>query len=328
VAVHLQLQREELETALLPFGVGRIQELRGLPEGSINPNHRVVTDTGVFFARLSTHRSAADLAFEASLLDELRNDGLAVLPPRRTSDGRTSIPLRGGAVTLFAWAAGEHVAANAVSERHLWELGRVLGRLRQLGGGFAPRRENPYGPATVRDWLDELQASGGRGDAEVAAALPMLQQGIERSQDLAATDWGVIHADLFRDNVLWLGERISALLDFEMACTAPAALDPAVTLLDWCWEDDDAPRGAFSAARVRALGDGYRNTAGRSAVAPEALAAALCFAASRFTLSRLRDFHFATLPPEALARKDWREMRERLRCALALGERGIADLWG
>ncbi len=326
MAVHVQLGREELETALLPYGVGRLRELRALPEGSINTNHRLVTEQGVFFARLSTHRSDADLAFEAALLDELRAEGLAVLPPRRTGDGRPWVPLRGGALSLFVWTAGEHAASTAVTERHLWELGRVLGRLRRLGAGFALMRENPYGPAVVRGWLEELQASAGRGDAEVAAALPMLQAGLERASVLAATDWGVIHADLFRDNVLWLGDRISALLDFEMACTAPAALDPAVAMLDWCWEGE--AEGDFSTARVRALGEGYRNAAGRAAVEPAALAAALCFAACRFTLSRLRDFHFSTLPPEALTRKDWREMRERLRSALALGETGLAVLWG
>ena len=99
-------------------------------------------------------------------------------------------------------------------------------------------------------------------------------------------------------------------------------------MLDWCWEDSTAPLGEFSGARVRALGEGYRNAAGHSAIAPAALAAALCFAACRFTLSRLRDFHFSPLPPEALARKDWREMRERLRAALALGEQGVQRLWG
>jgi homoserine kinase type II len=302
--------------------VGRIQELRGIPEGSINTNHRVVTDGGAFFARLSIHTSV-DLAFEARLLDELRLEGMSVLPPRRTAGGDAWVPLRGGALSLFEWAAGEHVGTDSVSERHLWELGRILGRLRRLGAGFGARRENPYGFATVRRWLDELVASGGRGEAEVAAALPLLQLGLDRADGLAATDCGVIHADLFRDNVLWLGDRVSALLDFEMACTAPAALDPAVAMLDWCWEGN-----TFSPARVRSLGEGYRNAAEPSTLAPAALAAALGFAACRFTLSRLRDFHFATLPPEALLRKDWREMRDRLRRALELGEAGLAELWG
>jgi homoserine kinase type II len=322
MAVRVQLSKEELEAALVPFGVGRIRELRPIPQGSINTNHRVVTEGGAFFARLSTH-AVADLEFEAGLLDALKAEGMAVLPPRRTSGGEEWVPLRGGALSLFPWAAGEHVALAEVSERHLWELGRVLGRLNRLGGGFPLRRENPFGPATVRGWLEELVASGGRGEEEVAAALPMLRQGLDRAAGLAAADCGVIHADLFRDNVLWLGERIAALLDFEMACTAPAALDPAVAMLDWCWWD-----GGYAPARVRALGEGYRNTAGPAAVEPAALAAALGYVACRFTLSRLRDFHFSPLPPEALTRKDWREMRDRLQRALELGEKGLAELWG
>jgi homoserine kinase type II len=257
------------------------------------------------------------------VVDELRRDGLAVVSPRRISGGQAWVPLRGGALSLFDWTAGEHVTASGVTERHLWELGRVLGRLHRLGAGFAPPRENPFGPTTVRDWLDRLVASGGQGEAEVAAALPLLQLGLDRADELAGADCGVIHADLFRDNVLWLGDRVSAILDFEMACVAPAALDPAVAMLDWCWEDAD-----YSPARVRALGEGYRNAAERSTFPPAELSPALCFVACRFTLSRLRDFHFSKLPPEALTRKDWREMRDRLQRALALGEKGLGELWG
>lgn len=324
MAVHVQLGAAELEEALRPFGVGHVRAVRGLPEGSINTNHRVDTEQGAFFARLSFGRKGEDVAFEADLLDGLRQARLPVVAARRTATGDPALPFRGGLLSLFPWAAGEHVGAAAVGQPHLWELGRVLGRLRRVGAALPLRRENPFGPATVSGWLAELEASRGRGDPEVAAALPLLRRGLDRARDLALAPQGLVHGDVFRDNVLWIGERISAVLDFEMACLAPAALDPAVTLLDWTWDD----RGnAFSAARVRALAEGYRLEAGQEAAAPAELAPALAFAACRFTLSRLRDFHFSELPAEALSRKDWREMRARLEAALALGDAGVRDLW-
>ncbi|MHB8421109.1 MAG: homoserine kinase [Myxococcales bacterium] len=326
MALHVLLGTEELEAALEPFGVSRVLAVRGLPQGSLNTNHRVETDRGPFFARLAFGRKPAELTFEASLLDALRGAQLPVVPPRRTAGGEPAVPLRGGLLSLFPWAAGEHLAAAAVEQRHLWELGRVLGRLRRLGGAFPLQRENPYGPAVVGAWLAEFEASAGRGEAEVAAALPLLRRGLERGK-LGLAAGGLAHGDLFRDNVLWLGDRISALLDFEMACTAPAALDPAVTLLDWAWEEGPGD-GRFSPARARALADGYRGTAGREAVSAAELAPALAFAACRFTLSRLRDFHFSELPPEALVRKDWREMRARLAAALELDGEGAKALWG
>lgn len=321
VAVHLRLEAGELEEALRPFGVGPIQTLRGLAEGSINTNHRVETPQGAFFARLAFGRQPADVAHEAALLDRLKAAGLPVVPMRRTAAGEPALPLRGGLLSCFPWAPGGHLAAADVAEHHLWELGRLLGRLRRLGASV-PRRENPYGPEVVAGWLGELEASGGHGEAEVAAALPLLRRGLEAASRLALAPEGLVHADLFRDNVLWLGERVSCLLDFEMACTAPVALDPAVVLLDWGWEGE-----AFAPARVRALAEGYRAEARGEAVSAAQLAPALAFAACRFTLSRLRDFHFSPLPPEALARKDWREMRARLTAALALGEAGAKALW-
>jgi homoserine kinase type II len=322
VAVHVRFDAKEIDALLEPFGVGHVRSVRGLAEGSINTNHRVEAEGGVFFVRLSFGRGPEDLAFEASLLDWLAAVPFPVVAPRRTAAGEPALPCRNGFLSIFPWSAGEHLTSAAVEERHLWELGRILGRLRRIGTAFPLVRANPYGPATVATWLEELEATGGRGEVEVASSLPVLRRGLELARGLTLSSQGLVHGDIFRDNVLWLGDRIAALLDFEMACVAPAALDPAVTLLDWTWD-----RTGFSPARVGALADGYRREAGPEAAAAPEIAPALAFAACRFTLSRLRDFHFSPLPPQALVRKDWREMRARLEAALTLGELGVRRLW-
>jgi len=322
VAVHVRFDATELDALLRPFGVGPVRSVRGLAEGSINTNHRVEAEGGAFFVRLSFGRGPADLGFEASLLDWLATIPFPVVAPRRTAAGEPALPCRNGFLSVFPWSAGEHLPSNAVEERHLWELGRILGRLRRIGTAFPLVRANPYGPATVAAWLEEIESTGGRGDAEVASSLPLLRRGLAQARELALAPEGLIHGDVFRDNVLWLGDRIAAVLDFEMACIAPAAVDPAVTLLDWTWDRD-----GFSAARIGALADGYRREAGSEASTAAQIAPALVFAACRFTLSRLRDFHFSPLPPAALFRKDWREMRARLEAALTLGEAGVRRLW-
>ncbi len=324
VAVHVRLSEAELTALLAPFGVGPLRLARGIASGSINTNYRVESAKGTFFVRLAFGRSEEDLGLETRLLDLLREGGLPVVPPRRAEDGAAFVPFQGGALSVFPWSAGEPVPATEVSERHLWELGRILGRLHRLGAGFAARRENPFGSATAAGWLAELTASSGRGDAEVAAALPAIGEGLAGAAALAGHGETWIHADLFRDNVLWMGDRIGAVLDFEMACTAPPVLDVAVTMLDWTWEE-----GRFSPRRVRPLVEGWRQALGPPAALPQAgLSGALRFAAARFTLSRLRDFHFSPLSDDALVRKDWRRMRDRLSAALALGPAGIAALVG
>ena len=321
MAVRIRLSADELSGALAPFGVGPVREAIGLPEGSINTNHRLVTPAGTFLARLTELRSEADLEFEASLLVELRAGGLPVVAPLRTP-GAAALPfvqLGSGLLSLFPWVAGEPERDQLPSASRRMELGRILGRLHRLTRGSELRRPNPYGPERVRGWLTELEATDGRGDPDVAAALPLLRRGLEAG-DLSGLSEGVIHGDAFRDNVLWLGDRIAALLDFEMAGDAPWELDLAVALLDWAF-DAAAPEGQRFAPAGPLLA-GYRTArAPDPPPDPGALARCLAFAATRFTLSRLRDFHFSPLPESALVRKDWREMRARLEEALRLDGR-------
>lgn len=325
MAIRIELSRERWEAAVRPFGLGPLEEARGLPQGSINTNCQLRSPQGVFLARLSTVRSEADLAFEATLLEELRRGGLPVVPPLpRPPPDKPWLPLEGGLLSIFPWVAGEELGPAEASETQLHELGRILGRVRRVASGSALRRANPYGPATIGGWLAELTASDARGDPAVREALPAIAEALRRAGALEGAELGIVHADVFRDNVLWLGDRISAVIDFEMACTAPWALEPAVAMLDWCW----GPGPGFDARRVRAFAEGYRESSRPAAIDPADLGRCLAFAAARFTLSRLRDFHFSPLPPARLAPKDWREMRARLEAALAPEARTLCELWG
>ncbi|MHB1846339.1 MAG: homoserine kinase [Deltaproteobacteria bacterium] len=329
MAVHVSLSSDELSAALSPFGLGPVRQSVGLPEGSVNTNHRIAVDRGSFLARLTQVRSEAELRFEATLLSELRAEGLPVVPPLRlpAEPDRSFVPFRGGFLSLFPWVAGETLDEPLPDAKRRLELGRLLGRFHRLSRGSSLSRENPYGVAVVERWLCELEREGGRGEPEVARALPLLRRGFEVGRAIAHDPVGLVHADVFRDNVLWLGERVAALLDFEMAGAAPFELDLAVAMLDWAF-DPKAPRGERFAA-ARQLVEGYENA--RAPEPPpeaETLHRCLAFAATRFTLSRLRDFHFSTLPEGALRRKSWREMADRLEEALRLEPRALAALSG
>ena len=133
---------------------------------------------------------------------------------------------------------------------------------------------------------------------------------------------GPIHADLFMDNVKWVGDRISAFFDFEMACRDAFALDVAITLNAWCFD------GSYRPELCRALLSGYqggRKIAGGEA---EALYFQVLFGAVRYCASRIRDFHLSPLPPERLARKDYRTYLARARQLHQMQPAGFRQLLG
>jgi homoserine kinase type II len=199
-------------------------------------------------------------------------------------------------------------------------VGEQLGRLHDLASGFQATRPNPYGPSRVRAWLDELDAHA--HDREIDPARPLLEDELARAGALPAAPRGLVHGDLFIDNVLWIGPRISGLLDWEMSCVDPFAYDVGVSLNAWCYT------GAFQRDRAHALLEGYRSRRRVERDTLDALYPWACYAALRFTASRIHAFHGTPLGADRLAWKDWRRYRDRLAALRDLGERGFRDLVG
>jgi homoserine kinase type II len=222
---------------------------------------------------------------------------------------------------LFAYAPGEEIARADAGPECCRRVGEQLGRLHELGGSFGGERPNPYGPARVERWVAPLRPDG-EGDPQVAAALPMLDDELARAPALPAAPRGLVHGDLFADNVLWIGDRVSAVLDWEMSCVDPLAYDLGVTVNAWCYTDRYEP------ARAHALLAGYRSRRRLDAETADALYAWARYAALRFTASRIHAFHLADLGADRLAWKDWTRYRDRLAALRDMGEGGYRALVG
>jgi homoserine kinase type II len=323
MALYTPLDDTALARVSAAWHLGPVRQAVPIPQGSINTNYRLVTDAGLLFLRHTTVRSEADLTYEAALLGHLREHRLSVPQPLPRADGGGPfLPLLGGRVSLFSWLAGEERTRAELAPAHLLELGRELGRVHRASASFAGRRDNPYGPATVRAWVEGLLGHADPTLAQAAGELARTLDALEaRPPELEPR--GAIHADLFLDNVKWLGERLSALLDFEMACHEAYALDVAITLNAWCFE-----AGAYRADLARALLEGYEAERPLGAEGRRALYHHARYGAVRFTASRIRDYHLSGLPPDRLVMKDWRTYLARVRTLAALGERGFLSLLG
>lgn len=321
MAVYVELSESELGQVCAAFGLGQLREFEGIPQGTINTNYRLETDRGRFFLRHTTARPSADLDFEASLLDHLSGASLPMPRLVHSKQGPAHLPMHGGLVSVFEWLRGRELRQGEASSAQGERLGEALAKVHLQGLSFGLRRKNPYGPETVRAWLHALH---GENDAEVRRVLPLLTSSFERSVEQARAAAplveGPIHADLFVDNVKWEGDRVSALFDFEMACTGPLMLDLAITLQSWCFDGNDDPSLARSIVR------GYHRVRPIEPAEREGLWGQAVFGAVRFTTSRLRDIHLSKLPPERLSRKDFRMCEAWLTRLLAMGSDGLVRL--
>ena len=321
MAVYTVLSPEALAGALAQFGLPAPERVVPEPKGYVNTNHHVWAGGRRFFLRLAEGRTESEALHEAEVSSFLHGAGFPAPRLLPAADGRPFAVVEGRPALLFAFAAGEELAPGAVTPEACRRVGEQLGRLHALGEGFDRDRPNPFGPSRVAGWIAGLDRGG---DPELASALPLLEEEAARARALPGAPRGLVHGDLFVDNVLWIGDRVSAVLDWEMSCTEAFAWDLGVALSAWCASD----AGAYDPARAAALVRGY---AARRRLEPETAAALFAFtrlAALRFTASRLVALRAPDLGRDRMPRKDWRPWRDRLLALRGMGEAGFRALVG
>lgn len=253
------------------------------------------------------NREFPQLLYPAALCARLHAAGLPVPPPRADGDGHRVHRLAGKPALLVPLAPGEHLAAPLPT--HCAAIGDFLARLHRLGdpAGVAPRA-NPFG----RPWLERTVAALAPGSTTADNAL--LARQLDRYRELetaAALPRGPIHADLFRDNALFMGDRLSAVIDFNSACHDWLLLDVAIALHDWAGTAD----GGFDPARAAALLTAYARNRPFAAAEVNAWRDVLALAATRFWVSRELALRAPAAELTGRGHKDPAEFRLRLcRC--------------
>jgi homoserine kinase type II len=285
------------------YGVELI-ELEPLVAGSVNSNFRARTSDGrLLFARLYEEQGLDGARTELSLLADLAAAGVPVVKPLSPAG---ALPLRDGKpFALFPWVAGESLCFRRTDADACRKVGRALAGVHLAGAHRAPLGLGRFGPADMRARLDAVERTTSRADilADVARVRGLYERFVPlRDPALPA---GIVHGDLFRDNVLWHGGEIAALLDFESAFHGPLVYDLLVTLAAWCYGD------AFELSLVRAMVEGYASVRPLSAAEVSAVPNEGALACLRFATSRITDFELRT-PPGARPVRDFRRFLARL----------------
>jgi homoserine kinase type II len=315
MAVYTDVTDEALTAFLTDYDIGTVVAFRGVAEGVENSNYSLRTTCGDFILTLYEKRvDPRDLPWFLGLMEHLAQHGLVCPQPVHGRDGSALRSLCGKHAAITTFLPG--VWPRRVRQIHCGPVGAALGRLHLAGAGYTRSRPNALGPASWTPLLERCRARGDELQPGLVAELETALDGI-----LAAWPSGLptghIHADMFPDNVFFLDEKLSGVIDFYFAATDLLAYDVAVCLNAWCFEPDFS----FNVTKSRALLKAYQGIRCLS-VDEQAALPVLCQGASiRFLLTRL--FDWLNIPAGALVtRKDPMEYWRRLRFHLSARDGG------
>ncbi len=285
MAVYTHVSTETLDAFLQRYDIGTLTGLKGIAEGVENSNYFVETTGGRYFLTLYEKRvEASDLPWFLALMTHLADKRLPVPRPIPDRDGVALQMLAGRPACLIEYLPG--VSLTEPEPAHCRSAGEALGTLHKAAADFRAERPNTLSLAgwhklfdSCGDRLDEI-APGSRG--EVVSELAFLD-----AHWPTALDRATIHADLFPDNVLMRGTKVTGLIDFYFACTDIRAYDLAVLHTSWAFSPDGSHHHA---ERADALEAGYRAAHGLSDAEMDAMTILCRGACLRFLLTRAYDW--------------------------------------
>ena len=281
MSVFTTVTTEQLQSWLTRYELGTLSGLAGIAAGIENTNYFVTTSRSRYVLTLFEKLTPAELPFYLGLMAHLAERDVPCPQPVIANDGAYFSTLNGKPAAIVSCVPGRDLAE--VDATHCAKIGALLAQMHIAGQSYAVPMPNPRGAAW---WTAAMPQVLPFLDAP-ASALLEAEIDFQATQGYAALPQGVIHADLFRDNVLWNGTNIGGVIDFYFACNDCLLYDVAITVNDWCSAGDQS----LDAARARALLAAYQNVRPLSATERTAWPALLRAGALRFWVSRLYDKH-------------------------------------
>ena len=306
MAVYTEVSDDDLAEFAKLYGIGEILSCKGIAEGVENSNFLLSTDKGSFILTLYEKRvDPGDLPFFLGLMEHLADRGVKCPMPVHALDGKALKTLSGRPAAIITFLSG--LWPRSIQAFHCAELGTALAEMHLAGSDFKIERKNSL---SVNDWRALLDSCNGRGEE----IMPGITKALETELGFLEKNWptnipaGVIHADLFPDNVFFQAEKLTGLIDYYFACNDFFAYDVAICLNAWCFETDLS----FNITKAKRMLSSYRKVRDFSAEELAALPLLARGSALRFLLTRIYDW--LNTPPGAMVTpKDPKEYLARLR---------------
>jgi homoserine kinase type II len=306
MAVYTDINEIELAAYLENYDIGTLLSFKGIAEGVENSNFLLRTTAGTFILTLYEKRvDRDDLPFFINLMQHLAANGIECPQPVVQKNGAAIGELAGRPSAIVTFLEGMWLRKPAAE--HCYALGVAMAQMHVAGQSFAMQRENSL---TMKDWRPLWEKCMADADA-VEAGLR-----VQTEADLAYLEknWpsdlprGVIHADMFPDNVFFIGQNLSGIIDFYFACTDMLAYDLAICLNAWCFERDFS----YNLTKGTALLRGYNSVRPLELAEQQALPVLCHGSAMRFMLTRLYDW-INTPADSFVTKKDPMEYLRRMR---------------
>jgi len=306
MSVFTTVTPEQLQAWLAHYPLGALRDLKGIASGITNTNYFVTTEQGRYVLTLFEKNSADELPYFLDLMAHLADHGIPCPHPVANLHGRYLDALNSKPAALVSCLRGSSLENPNTAQ--CAEMGRALARMHLAGAGFAQTMDNPRGPHW---WNETATVLMPLLDADDRTLLQneLAHQAAFRHSTLPR---GVIHADMFRDNVLFEGDALTGLIDFYYACNDALAYDLAITVNDWCVNGD----GTLDMPRLKAMLQAYHAERALTLEEMQAWPTLLRGAALRFWLSRLYDKHHPQ-PGELTHAKDPGHFRRILALRIA-----------
>ena len=294
MAVYTEVSDEELTGFLDTYDIGTVLSYKGIAEGVENTNYFLHTTKGSYILTLYEKRvREADLPFFLGLMQHLATKGLTCPLPVNNCQGQALGRVAGRPAVIITFLDG--IAVRRPTAKHCEALGGALAKLHLAGQDFPMNRPNALS-------LDAWAPLFAQAEAQADTVSDGLGERTRRELSFLKDSWpkdlpsGIIHADLFTDNVFFIGTEVSRLIDLYFACTDAFAYDVAICLNAWCFEQD----GSFNLTKGQALLAGYQAVRRLTGPEIEALPVLCRGSAMRFMLTRLVDW--LNVPPGALVK--------------------------
>ena len=306
MAIYSVLNKKEIAKLADEFALRDVISYSGIRNGSVNTHYLIETKRGRYFAKIDEVKSELEVKQELDLLLHLKKQGFPCLQPLKSKTGRYYWDVQGKCITLSRYLDGVELPVESLTTTHLETLGHALADLHLIGRSYKKGIDNRFGFNRIVAIYREVRRQLPSHLKNIVRVLDDEFSYLENYLDNNLPK-GIIHGDLFPDNVKLKGNRLVGIMDFEAACRGKLIYDLATAVNALCFIDD-----RYRIDRFEALISGYESLRPLSLPEWDSFPNELRFSALRFTVTRIKDFYLRKVEDNQRIYKDYKEFYDRL----------------